>query len=76
MIVALVGLLAVALAFIGAPLFTVLGGLAMAFFAMAGIDVSAVIIEAARIATSQVLITIPLFTFAGYILAESGTPRR
>lgn len=76
MIVALIGLAAIALALVGAPLFVVLGGLAMGLFAKAGIDISAVIIEATRIATSPVLITIPLFTFAGYIMAESGTPRR
>lgn len=63
-------------AFLGAPLFIILGGLAFMFFILAGIDISAVIIETARIGTSPVLITIPLFTFAGYIMAESGTPRR
>ncbi len=76
MIITLIGLAAIALALVGAPLFVVLGGLAMGLFAKAGIDISAVIIEATRIATSPVLITIPLFTFAGYIMAESGTPRR
>lgn len=63
-------------AFLGAPLFIILGGLAFIFFIIAGIDISAVIIETARIGTSPVLITIPLFTFAGYIMAESGTPKR
>ncbi len=72
-IIVIIGLVA---AFLGAPLFIILGGLAFIFFMLAGIDISAVIIETARIGTSPVLITIPLFTFAGYIMAESGTPRR
>ena len=32
--------------------------------------------ETVRLAGSPVLIAIPLFTFAGYLFAESGTPRR
>lgn len=76
MIGLLIAVIAVALALAGAPLFVVLGGIAMSLFALSGINISAVIIEAMRIATSPVLITIPLFTFAGYIMAESGTPKR
>ncbi|MCX8093502.1 MAG: TRAP transporter large permease subunit [Candidatus Goldbacteria bacterium] len=72
-IIVIIGLIA---AFLGVPLFIILGGLAFIFFMLAGIDISAVIIETARIGTSPVLITIPLFTFAGYIMAEAGTPRR
>ncbi|MBE0557629.1 MAG: TRAP transporter large permease, partial [Proteobacteria bacterium] len=40
------------------------------------IDSSAVIIELYKIATMPTLIAIPLFTFAGYLLAESGSPKR
>ncbi|MCX7697835.1 MAG: TRAP transporter large permease subunit [Candidatus Goldbacteria bacterium] len=72
-IIVIIGIIA---AFLGVPLFVILGGLAFIFFILAGIDISAVIIETARIGTSPVLITIPLFTFAGYIMAEAGTPRR
>ena len=66
MIIILSVLLFLILAFLGVPLFVVLGGIAIIFFFLAGIDISAVIIEMVRIATSPVLITIPLFTFAGY----------
>ena len=76
MISVLIGLVLVALALIGTPLFVVFGGLAIVLFAMAGINIAAVVIEINRIATNSVLISIPLFTFAGYMLAESGTPRR
>ena len=76
MLITLIIILGLIAAFLGAPLFIILGGLAFMFFILAGIDISAVIIETARIGTSPVLITIPLFTFAGYIMAEAGTPRR
>ncbi len=76
MIIILISIISLILAFIGVPLFAVLGGLAIVFFLLSGIDISAVVIEMARIAVSPVLITIPLFTFAGYLMAESGTPRR
>lgn len=60
----------------GAPLFTIFGALAMLMFASIGIDTQAVIIEMYRLASAPTLIAIPLFTFSGYILAESKTPER
>jgi C4-dicarboxylate transporter DctM subunit len=60
----------------GAPLFIVLGGLALVLFATVGIDAQAVIIEMYRLASAPTLIAIPLFTFAGYLLAESKSPER
>jgi tripartite ATP-independent transporter DctM subunit len=61
---------------IGTPVFAVICGLALILFYVSGIDVSAVIIEIHRLATTPVLVAIPLFTFAGYLLSESGAPRR
>jgi tripartite ATP-independent transporter DctM subunit len=61
---------------IGTPVFAVICGLALVMFHVGGIDVSAVIIEIHRLATTPVLVAIPLFTFAGYLLSESGAPRR
>jgi tripartite ATP-independent transporter DctM subunit len=61
---------------IGTPVFAVIGGLALYLFHAGGIDVSAVIIELHRLATTPVLVAIPLFTFAGYLLSESSAPRR
>lgn len=66
----------IALAALGVPVFAILGALALWLFHGAGIDSSAVIIELARLASLPSLVAIPLFTFAGYVLAESGAPRR
>ena len=60
----------------GAPLFIVIGGLALALFSAIGISHQAVIIEMYRLASAPTLIAIPLFSFAGYLLAESKSPKR
>ncbi len=73
---ALIALAIVALALFGAPLFTVFGASAMTLFHFEGVDLSAVIVELYRISTLPMLVTIPLFTFAGYLLAESKAPKR
>jgi len=62
--------------FLGAPLFTVFSGLTLFLLFSAHIDSSAMIIEMHRIATTPILVAIPLFTFAGYLLSESKAPRR
>ncbi len=62
--------------FLGAPLFTVFSGLTLLLLFLAHIDSSAMIIEMYRIATTPILVAIPLFTFAGYLLSESKAPRR
>lgn len=72
----LVGALVLLLAFLGSPVFTLIGGGAIFLFAMAGIDSSAVIVEMLRLASLPALIAIPLFTFSGYVLAESKAPQR
>ncbi len=61
---------------IGVPVFVVICGLAVYLFFISGIDLSAIIIEMHRMATTPVLVAIPLFTFAGYLLSESGAPKR
>jgi tripartite ATP-independent transporter DctM subunit len=61
---------------LGAPVFVVISGLALHLFYYSGIDLSAVIIEMHRMATTPMLVAIPLFTFAGYVLSESGAPKR
>ena len=60
----------------GAPVFVVISGFSLYLFFVSGIDLSAVIIEMHRMATSPLLVAIPLFTFAGYLLSESNAPRR
>ncbi len=61
---------------LGTPLFVVISGLALSLLYLNQIDSSAVIIEMYRMATTPILVAIPLFTFAGYLLSESGAPRR
>ncbi len=72
----IVGLLILLLAFLGSPVFTLIGGGAILLFAGSGIDSSAVIVEMLRLASLPALIAIPLFTFSGYLLAESKAPQR
>jgi len=66
----------VLLALFGSPLFSIIGAVALIAFYNAGIDTSAVIISLYTIAETPTLIAIPLFTFAGYMLAESNSPKR
>jgi C4-dicarboxylate transporter DctM subunit len=70
------GLLLLALALVGAPLFAVIAAGAILAFGRADIDQIAVVMEIYRIAEMPILLAIPLFTFAGYLLSESGAPRR
>jgi len=72
----LLGLLFVLLATLGTPLFVVFGGLAWVLFRAAGIDAAAIMIELYRLASAPTLLPIPLFTFAGYVLAASHAPQR
>jgi len=64
------------LALLGAPLFAIIIVGAMAGFYSSGIDLSAIAIELYRISDTPVLIALPLFTLAGYILSESNTSHR
>jgi tripartite ATP-independent transporter DctM subunit len=77
--VVLIAIAVVVLALIGLPLFALFGGAALALFlslpegawASPAIDVFS-----ANFAESPSLMTIPLFTFAGFMLAEARTPYR
>ncbi len=60
----------------GAPLFAVLGGLAVVMFLRDGIPIAAVSAETYRLVVSPTLPAIPLFTLAGFLLAEGGAPQR
>ena len=63
-------------ALFGLPLFLAIGGIALVLFFGEGIAGSAVVIEMTRLASSPMLVAIPLFTFAGTMFAEGGAPRR
>ena len=72
----LIALVLILLALAGAPLFAIIGASALWGFYQADIDLSVVAIEFFRLAEMPVLLAIPLFTFAGYLLSESGAPHR
>jgi len=69
-------LVLIVLALLGAPLFAVIAAGALWAFHQAGDDLAAVAIEFYRLAEMPMLVAIPLFTFAGYVLSESGAPAR
>lgn len=69
-------IIAFLLALLGTPLFAVLALAALVLFWSEGIGSASVATEMVRLATSPVLIAIPLFTFAGYLFAESRTSER
>ena len=60
----------------GAPLFAVIAASALLGFSREEVDLSVVAIEIYRLAEMPVLLAIPLFTFAGYVLGESQAPGR
>ncbi|MFO0658873.1 MAG: TRAP transporter large permease [Polyangiaceae bacterium] len=78
----LLGLLLLILALLGMPLFSVMGGgAALAWLFHKSPDFHYVRYLApdvldSRFAGSSILVTIPLFTFVGYLMAESKTPDR
>ena len=69
----------ITLAIIGAPLFAIFGAASLLLFGAlpdTSITGTANDVFSEKFADSPLLVTIPLFTFAGYVLAESGTPHR
>jgi tripartite ATP-independent transporter DctM subunit len=64
------------LALLGAPLFAVIAASALWNFYQADIDLQIMAIEFFGIAEMPILLAIPLFTFAGYLLSEGGASRR
>ena len=71
---ALVLLLAAAV--FGAPVFAILGGLAILLFRHADVPLASIPAEMYRLVTSPALPTIPLFAFAGYLLAAGKASHR
>lgn len=61
---------------LGVPLFVVISGIALVSFHAAGIDLSVVAIEMSRLSGTPMLLSLPLFLFAGNLLAESKAPER
>lgn len=72
----LTGLTLLLLALAGAPLFAIIGASTLLAFSGTDIDLTVIMIEVYRLAEMPVLLAIPLFTLAGYVLAESRAPQR
>jgi C4-dicarboxylate transporter, DctM subunit len=61
---------------LGAPVFTGIGGAALILFWAEGSTIAAIPLKHYSLVTHPSLPTIPLFTLAGYFLAESGASKR
>jgi C4-dicarboxylate transporter, DctM subunit len=71
------GLVAVmAAAFVGGPIFAILGGAAVLLFMSDGVTPATVLIETYSLSVSPTLPAIPLFTLAGFLLAEGQASAR
>lgn len=64
------------LVILGAPLFIIIASSALIGFHSEGIDLSVIAIEIYRIVDTPILLAIPLFTLAGYVLGESQASAR
>lgn len=71
---ALAGLLFATL--LGAPIFVTIGGAALILFSHSHVPITAVAIQHYALVTNAALPAIPLFTLAGYFMAEGGASRR
>lgn len=61
---------------LGAPIFATLGGAALILFWAQDVPTVTLSIEHNRLVTQSLLPTLPMFTLAGYLLAEGGASRR
>lgn len=68
-------ILLVLLAILGLPLFAVIAAGAILGYLQADIPLASIAVEILGVATLPTLVAIPLFCFAGYILAESPAPK-
>ena len=68
--------LLIILAIYGTPLFAIISAIALLAWHFDGTSLATVIVDLYRLASQPILLAIPLFTFAGYMLAESNAPRR
>ncbi len=69
-------LLLVAAAALGAPIFVAMGGAALLLFHADGTPAASIPVEIYRLVVSPSIPTIPLFTLAGFILAEGKAGQR
>jgi tripartite ATP-independent transporter DctM subunit len=60
----------------GVPAFVTLAGVALVLFKRDGEPIASIAIAHYSLVTNAILPTIPMFTLAGYVLAEGGAPKR
>jgi len=72
----IVVILLILLIILGLPIFAGIMAAAMLGLYLTDVELSAIPIEIFRLANAPVLLAIPLFTFAGYLLSEGGTSKR
>ena len=61
---------------LGAPIFVTLGGAALFLLLAQGVPAASIAVNHYALVINPSLPAIPMFTLAGYLLAESGAPRR
>ena len=72
----IIALFLLVLVILGTPLFVIIATSALVGFNSEDIDLSVIAIEIYRIVDTPVLLAIPLFTLAGYVLGESKASTR
>ncbi len=65
-----------ALAWFGAPLFAIILSVAILGFTAQEIDLAVIPIELYRLTSTPLLLSLPLFTFSGYLIGKSNTSER
>ncbi len=74
---AIAGIICIVIGFLlGAPLFCVFAAVALLGWHVDETSISVVGTDIFRLSSNFILITIPMFTYAGYLLGESGAPKR
>ncbi len=63
-------------ALFGGALFVLLGGASIIGYLTAGEPISTILIDFNRLTRNSTILIIPLFTFAGYVIAEGNAPQR
>ena len=61
---------------LGTPIFVTIAGAALILFWSDQLPIASIVLDHYRLVVNPMLPTIPLFTLAGYILAEGGAPKR
>jgi tripartite ATP-independent transporter DctM subunit len=72
----LLKIITLSLALLGSPIFIIIAAFALLSFSAIDVDSSVIIIEMSRLADTPLLLSLPLFIFAGTMLSESKAPRR